>query len=123
MHPSRPVFRDRVLTALAAAPLVAAVYALVAYSIFRLGCTPPFVDVDFFGVPVTVFLLAALTLAALVLIAFAGLHLPRALKALAHPAPSPGRRAAWLLLGGLLAAAAFLLAGALGLALLNTPCP
>src|SRR5256885_17178529 len=50
------------------APAIALVYAAVAYTFVTLGCMPLFSDVDFFGVRVTMFLLAALTGAALVLI-------------------------------------------------------
>lgn len=122
MPPAHPWNRHRALLALLAAPLVLVAQALLAFAVFRLGCLPAFEDVDFFGVPVTVFLLAALTLAALVLIVFAGLHLPRAL-ARADAGQTPGGRAGWLVLGLLLAIVSFLLAGAWGYALLVTPCP
>lgn len=116
--------RDRSLLELFAAPLVLAAYAILAFGVFRLGCAPAFEDVDFFGVPVTVFLLGALTLAALVLILFAGLHLPRVLRrAETTVGQTPARRTALILLGATLVVASFLLAGAWGMLLLNTSCP
>jgi hypothetical protein len=64
------------------APAIALVYAAVAYTFVTLGCMPLFSDVDFFGVRVTMFLLAALTGAALVLIVLACLNSLRVLRAL-----------------------------------------
>lgn len=121
MDRDRSLFRDRALLALLAAPMVLAVQAVVGFAVFRLGCTPAFEDVDFFGVPVTAFLLGALTVAALVLIVFAALHLPRALAQ--APERPPGRRLALMLLGVLLAVASFLVAGAWGIVLLEAACP
>lgn len=116
--------RDRSLLGLFAAPLVLAVHAVLAFAVFRLGCTPAFEDVDFFGVPVSVFLLAALTVAALVLILFAGLHLPRAIRqADAATRRTPGRRTVLILVSVALVIVSFLLAGAWGAALLGAPCP
>src|SRR5581483_2879160 len=53
-------------------PVVALAYATIATLVVKTGCRPPFTDVEFFGVPVTTFFLAALTASALVLILFAG---------------------------------------------------
>lgn len=123
MHPNRHLFHGRALPLLAA-PLVFAAQALLAFGVFRLGCTPALEDVDFFGVPVTAFLLAALTAAALVLIVFAGLQLPRSLgRAAAAGGQAPARRTVAIVLGLALVVASFVLAGAWGVALLETPCP
>lgn len=64
------------------APAVAVAYAAIAYAVVTTGCMPPFADVDFFGVPVTVFLLLALTVAALILIIFAAMNALRVLRVL-----------------------------------------
>jgi len=64
------------------APAIAVVYAGIAYGFVTIGCIPAFSDVDFFGVRVTLFLLAALTVAALILIVLACLHAMRVLRAI-----------------------------------------
>jgi hypothetical protein len=71
--------RNYLLWAILSAPFVGLLYAAIAYAVVRIGCRPSLSDVDFFSVPVTFFLLFALTLAALLLIVFAGLHALRAL--------------------------------------------
>lgn len=106
------------------APAVAVAYAAIALIVTRIGCTPPFADVDFFGVPVTVFLLLALTLAALTLIVFAGLHAWRTFRVLRRRRSGVdffARRG--LSAGGVaLALAAFAATVWLGIYLLRAPC-
>jgi hypothetical protein len=122
--PRRLPLRDRSLLELFAAPLVLIAYAILAFGVFRLGCAPAFADVDFFGVGVTVFLLGALTVAALVLILFAGLHLPSVFhRADATGGQTPRRRTALVLISVALVLVSFLLAGAWGFTLLGAPCP
>lgn len=107
------------------APAVAFVYAAIAALIVRTGCTPPFLDTEVFGVPVTLFLLLALTVTALILILFAALHAWRTLRVLQRR-----RRGGDLpvrlrlgVLGVVLAAAAFALVAWLGAVFLRMPCP
>jgi hypothetical protein len=64
------------------APAIAVGYAAIAYTLVSMGCMPLFSDVDFFGVRVTMFLLAALSGAALVLIVLACLNSLRVLRTL-----------------------------------------
>ena len=70
------------IRAAASAPAVAVTYAVIAWLVVRTGCSPPFVDTEVFGVPVTLFLLLALTVAALILIVFAGINAWRAWRVL-----------------------------------------
>lgn len=108
--------------ALIYAPAVAAGYAAIALAVVRVGCTPPFLDTEVFGVPAASFLLLALTVSALILIVLAGMHAWRSLRLLrrrrgAVPA------AARLATGGVaLAAAAFAATAWLGTALMHMPC-
>lgn len=64
------------------APAVFLAYAVLAYAVVATGCAPAFVDVEFFGVKVSLFLLLALTSAALILIIFACLSSLRVLRVL-----------------------------------------
>ncbi|MBI3897089.1 MAG: hypothetical protein HY308_02200 [Gammaproteobacteria bacterium] len=71
-------------SAFLSAPAVAAIYWLITFLVELVGCMPAFADVDFFGVRVTVFLLIALTFAALILIIFAALQAVRVFRVAAR---------------------------------------
>ncbi len=75
-----------IIVTAASGPLVCFFYFLLAYAIRVLGCTPAFADTDFLGINVTVFLLAAITVAALVLIVFNGVAAARARRSTAMSA-------------------------------------
>lgn len=85
---------------------------------------PPFSDVDFFGVPVTVFLLLALTVAALILIVFAGMNALRVLRVLRrrHRGGESLARRGLGAAAVLLALIAFAITAWLGLLFFHTPC-
>ncbi len=106
------------------APAIAVVYAAVAYVLVTIGCIPMFSDVDFFGVRVTLFLLAALTVAALVLIVFAGLHSLRVLRAIRRRHRGGDRPTDFRLrvAAVLIAFAAFAGTAWMGWIFLSTPC-
>lgn len=106
------------------APAVAVAYAAIALLVTRIGCTPPFADVDFFGAPVTVFLLLALTLAALMLIVFAGVHAWRTFRVPRRRRSGADFNARRGLSAGAvaLALAAFAASIWLGIYLLRAPC-
>ena len=92
------------------APAITVVYAAIAYVFVTIGCMPPFSQVDFFGVHVTLFLLAALTGASLILILLAYLNSLRVLRALRRHREASERRYGSLYLGAaavVLAATAF----------------
>jgi len=117
--------RGNQLRAALNAPVVAVAYAVIALLVTMTGCLPPFIYADFFGVPVTFFLLLALTGAALILIVFAGLHAWRTYRVLYRRR----RRAAdWSVRRGLNAMAVVLALLALaatawlGTYFLRTPC-
>ncbi len=112
--------RGTQLRAAANAPAVAVGYAAIALLVVRTGCTPPFLDTEVFGVPVTFFLLLALTVTALILILFAGLHAWRTLRVLQRR--QRGERRAAGVAGIGLAVAAFLAVAWLGALLLRMPC-
>lgn len=106
------------------APAVALGYAVIALLIVRVGCTPPFLDTDVYGVPVTFFLLLALTVTALILILFAALHAWRTLRVLQRRRRGGdfSTRQKVGVAGVLLAIAAFAAVAWLGLVLLGMPC-
>jgi hypothetical protein len=81
------------------APAITVGYAVIAYVFVTIGCTPPFSEVDFFGVRVTLFLLTALTVAALILIVFAYLNTLRVLRVLRRRYRESGERRGSLQLG------------------------
>lgn len=113
------------LRAAANAPAVALGFALIAYVIVRTGCSAPFVDTDFFGVPVTVFLLLALTVTALILIVFAGLNAWRAYRVLRRRRRGGDDLSARRRIGIAavsLSVAAFMATAWLGAVFLMTPC-
>lgn len=107
------------------APAIAVGYAVIAYGFVTVGCMPPFADVDFFGVAVTVFLLLALTVAALILIVLALLNALRALRT-AHERPLGQAllpRRGWIAAAAVfLAVAAFAGVAWLGVMLFQMPC-
>lgn len=106
------------------APAVAAAYAAIAYSVVTTGCIPPFSDVDFFGVPVTDFLLLALTVAALILIIFAGMNALRVLRVLRrrHRGGESLTRRGLGVAAVLLAVTAFAITAWLGVLFFHTSC-
>lgn len=71
---------DRPIANAVGAPLVALGYTACGYAVRSVGCLPQFVDSEVFGLPVVLFLLAALTVAALTLAVFAGLGAVRQLR-------------------------------------------
>jgi hypothetical protein len=106
------------------APAIAVVYAGIAYGFVTIGCIPAFSDVDFFGVRVTLFLLMALTVAALTLIVFACLHSLRVLRAIRrrHRGDDGPMDAGLRMAAVLIASAAFAGTAWLGWILLWAPC-
>ncbi|HEX7045655.1 MAG TPA: hypothetical protein VF203_13695 [Burkholderiales bacterium] len=115
--------RGNQLRAAAAAPAVAIGYALIALLVTRVGCQPPFVDTEVFGVPATAFLLLALTVSALILIMFAALNAWRTLRVLRRRRRAFDARArAIAVLGIALAALALAATAWIGVTLLQTPC-
>lgn len=112
------------LRAAALAPAVAIGFAALALLVVRTGCSPPFADADFFGVPVTLFLLLALTATALILIVFAGINAWRTWRVLRRRRRSGDEVAARVgLVGVVLAFLAFVVTGWLGVVFLLMPCP
>lgn len=76
--------RNYLLWAIGSAPTVALIYAALALSVVTIGCTPSLSGTIAFGVPAPFFLLAAATLAALIMIVFGTMHALRALRARAQ---------------------------------------
>lgn len=112
------------LRAVATAPAVAVGFAVLALLVVRTGCSPPYADTDFFGVPVTLFLLLALTATALILIVFAGINAWRTWRVLRRRRRSSDEAATRVgFIGVILAVLAFAFASWLGITLLLTPCP
>lgn len=103
------------------APAIALAYAAIAYAVVTTGCMPPFSDVDFFGVPVTAFLLLALTVAALILIVLAAMNALRVLRVLRRRHRGRTQRGLGAIAVGL-AVVAFLVTGWLGVLFFTTPC-
>jgi len=115
--------RGNQLRAAATAPAVAIGYALIAFAVARVGCQPPFLDTEVFGVPATAFLLLALTVTALILIMFAGLNAWRTLRVVRRRPRAFDARARTVAGVGLVLAAIALAATAwIGVTLLQTPC-
>lgn len=115
---------NQLVRVLGNAPALALGYALIAYGVITTGCTPPFADVDFFGVNVTVFLLLALTVAALILIVFAAMNAIRVLRVLRkrHRGEEFRGHRGFGALAVLLALVAFAVTAWLGWLFLITPC-
>lgn len=117
------VKRNYFIWAVLSPPVVGLTYWLLAFSVVTVGCLPSFADTDFFGVPVILFLLAALSLAALVLVLFAGLHAFRALRARVQRRQRDRvERQVGTILIILLTIAVFVVTAWLSLGFLFTPC-
>ena len=116
---------NQLFWALVSAPFVGVAYGVIAYAVTVVGCMPAFEDADFFGVRVTVFLLLALTVAALILILFAGWNVWRACRALQRRRRSHGfdARFGWGALGAAMVVAAFAGTAWAGVSFLLAPCP
>ncbi|MFL6624135.1 MAG: hypothetical protein ACJ8J7_00905 [Sulfurifustaceae bacterium] len=108
-----------------AAPVIAAGYSVIAYGVVTVGCTPPFEEVDFFGAPVTVFLLLALTVAALILIVLALLQTLRVLRVVQerYTGEASNARRRLAVAAACLAVAAFAAVASLGALLFQMKCP
>lgn len=116
---------DRPISNAVAAPLVALGFAACAYTIHTVGCLPQFADAEFFGVPVKQFLLAALAVAALTLIVFAGLAAGRQLRVarrLRRSVDAATRVRRWSVVGIALSVMALPIVAVLGLKFLAAAC-
>lgn len=115
--------RNYFIWAVLSPPAVGLTYWIIAFSVVTVGCAPPFADTDFFGVPVILFLLSALSFAALVLVLFAGLHALRALRARAQRRQRDRmERRIGAVLIVLLALTVFAVTAWFGLGFVLTPC-
>lgn len=104
------------------APLVTLTHYLVGSLINAVGCLPRFVDADFLDLPVVDFLLAAITLAALTLIVFAGIGCWRMLRAPGGDREARLRRQRWAVAGLVLVPIAFAITASAGSDLLAQSC-
>lgn len=115
---------DKSIKTAVGGPVVAAGYYVIGYAVRYVSCLPTYSDAEFADIPVTQFLLLALTGAALILTVFAMLAGFRLYRQSIRARANPGRQAMrWGLAGIALGALSFAAIAAGAMPLLGTKCP